>query len=285
MSGFENSKIKKIKGAFFSPTGNVKRIIYTMVQSMGKELDVPVEYFDFTALSMREKTLEVDSDTLLILGTPVYAGRVPNKILPFIQENIKGNGGMVIPVVSFGNRSFDDALMELVLESENNGFRAAAAAAVVSEHAFAENLASGSPTKGELAEIKAFASQIALNLDEIAEKLAEGKHIKVDGNNPVGPYYTPLGLDGEPAKFLKAKPKTDSEKCIGCMTCARSCPMQSIDYDDVTLVTGICIKCQACISICPTDAKYMDDPAFLSHKAMLEKTYREKKSSKFFSVK
>lgn len=63
--------------------------------------------------------------------------------------------------------------------------------------------------------------------------------VTVDGDADA-PYYRPLGLDGEPKVFLKAKPKTDLDKCIHCGVCASLCPMGSINPDDVTEVVGVC---------------------------------------------
>ena len=94
---------------------------------------------------------------------------------------------------------------------------------------------------------------------------------------PPGPYYRPLRMDGEPAVFLKAKPKTDAGKCTNCGMCARVCSMGSIDSEDTSKVPGICIKCQACVARCPVGAKYFDDPDFLSHREMLETHYTEEK--------
>ena len=113
----------------------------------------------------------------------------------------------------------------------------------------------------------------ALQLGEaVANHLANGTVLKADvfpGNHPAGPYYVPKGTDGQPAKFLKAKPVTDQEKCTQCGICAKACPMGSIDPSEKFEATGICIKCQACIKKCPTGAKYFDDEAFLSHRQML----------------
>ena len=78
----------------------------------------------------------------------------------------------------------------------------------------------------------------------------------------------------------KAKPLTDGDKCIGCGTCANVCSMGSIDPSDVTSVPGICIKCQACVTHCPKDARYFDDPDFLSHVRMLESICVERAENK-----
>jgi ferredoxin len=107
------------------------------------------------------------------------------------------------------------------------------------------------------------------------------REIKVPGNTPPGPYYTPRKVDGEPAVFLKAKPRTDSVKCDMCGKCAEKCPMGSIAAEDPAVVYGICIKCQACVKICPQNAKYFDDPDFLSHKEMLAQNYERRAESVF----
>lgn len=54
----------------------------------------------------------------MIFGTPVYAGRVPNKVLPMIQGLFQGNDAFAVPVVTFGNRNYDNALIELRNELE-----------------------------------------------------------------------------------------------------------------------------------------------------------------------
>lgn len=44
----------------------------------------------------------------------------------------------------------------------------------------------------------------------------ERGQVEVKGTEPIPPYYQPLGSDGKPAVFLKAKPKiTKSLSCRG----------------------------------------------------------------------
>ena len=271
-------KIIGIKAVFYSATGNTKKVVMKTAEHAAELLHVPVEQYEFTLSSKRESVLEYSKDWLVIVGLPVYAGRIPNKIAPFVQSYLKGNGAWAVPVVTFGNRSYDNALIELRNELERNGFHTIAGAAFVSEHAFSDQLAFGRPDQEDLCAIEQFAKDIVAklsNLEEIPPR------ISVKGMEPIDVYYTPLGMDGKPAVFLKAKPKT-RENCTYCKRCAEVCPMGSIENKDPTIVSGICIKCQACVKVCPEHAKYFDDPAFLSHIEMLEHHYVRRAENEVF---
>lgn len=54
----------------------------------------------------------------------------------------------------------------------------------------------------------------------------------------IGPYYVPKKEDGTFAKFLKAKPQTDWDKCVHCSLCARFCPLSSIDGETMEAPCG-----------------------------------------------
>ena len=139
-------------------------------------------------------------------------------------------------------------------------------------------LAHGRPNAEDRAAAAEFARKTALTLREREHLIP----VTVPGREPIGPYYTPLGLDGEPARFLKAKPLTDPLKCARCGLCAARCPMGSIPRETPEECGGICIKCQACVKGCPTGAKYFADAAFCSHRAMLEQTYAKRRENEFF---
>ena len=53
-------------------------------------------------------------------------------------------------------------------------------------------------------------------------------------------------------------------------------------FEQSLTCAGLCIKCHACMKICPTGAKYLDDPAFLSHVAMLEQNYTRPTQAEWF---
>ena len=271
-------EIRRVVAAYFSPTGNTEKLAKAMAQVVAEAAGVQPETLDFTRPEARDEIYEFAEDDLLIIGLPVYAGRLPNKILPFVQNNLKSGGALSLPFVCFGNRAFDDGIAELVYEQKNTGFRPLAAAAFATQHAFATELAHGRPNAADIEEAKAIALGVWKSA-QAADDASGFAELTVDGNTPPGPYYKPKRMDGEPAVFLKAKPLTDTDKCVKCGTCARVCSMGSIDPDDVTSVPGICIKCQACVTHCPMGAKCFDDPDFLSHKEMLETNFTEEKAN------
>lgn len=263
-------KTTSVKAVFFSATGNTEKVVSMIAKRIAKKLDLDVETIDFTLPQNRKEKVSFQPTDIVVFGTPVYAGRVPNKVLPHVQDGFIGNGALAVPVVTFGNRNFDNGLIELRNELENKGFHTIAGAGIACSHSFSEKIGPGRPDQKDNELIEKFADDISSKIQDLTEI---PEMIEVRGDDPVGPYYTPLGADGKPAKFLKAKPKTDPSLCNDCKICAGLCPMGSISAENPQEVSGICIKCQSCIKKCPQDAKYFDDEAFLSHVKMLEENY------------
>lgn len=265
-------KIEKIWAMYFSPTGNSKKISKGLGEALSESLNAPLEYIDITSPAARRKPCIFKRNELLIITFPVYAGRLPNKIAPYITDMIQGDMTKLIATVSYGNRNYDDALSEMVYECGQKGFITIGGAAVPSQHAFSHKLAFRRPNDDDMNQLVAYAKKLADEIEN-ADDSDEIKAKEIPGNMPPGPYYKPLQVNGEPAIFLKAKPKTYYTLCDGCGECYRVCPMNAISIDDFRVVTGTCIKCQACIKNCHNCAKYFDDPQFLSHVEMLENTY------------
>ena len=269
--------IKRVCGIYFSPCGNVETVIHEMVEAAAKKLNVDTDYVDFTLPSERNEAYRFDEADMVFVGTPVYAGRVPNKIMPFIRDCICGDGAKAVPVVCFGNRNFDNALSELYTLLDDNGFQVVSAAAVVSEHSFSGQLAPGRPDGEDLRDIREFAVKTAEKI--LAEENDRLPITAVPGDPRPEKYYTPLGADGQPANFLKAVPVVDAELCTHCGNCASTCPMGSIDEENPGRMNGICIKCHACVKKCPEGARSFTDSAFVSHREMLLQNYRRRAQS------
>ena len=269
-------ELKKVWAVYYSATGTTAKVVRTAAEALAERLGLSMEERSFTRPVERAAALAFTAADLVVVGSPTYAGKLPNKILPDFQEKLRGNGALAVPVVLFGNRSYDNSLAELRAVLESDGFCPVAAGAFVGRHAFTDELAFGRPGWSDLEEIKTFAGKIT-------EKVSAGEitPVQVPGD-PAAPYYIPKGLDGEPVKFLKAKPRTNLSKCSNCGACARACPMGAIDPKNVAEVPGTCIKCQSCVRKCTRGAKFFDDPAFLSHVAMLERDFQVPQENQMF---
>lgn len=214
-------EIKTVYAVYFSATGRTRKVVTTLANAIAQTLELPLETVDFTLPAAREETYAFTDKDLVIFGTPTYAGKVPNKLLPFVQTGFAGNGALAVPVVTFGNRSFDNSLAELCASLENVGFHTIAAGAFACQHAFSDTLAAGRPDREDMTVLAQLGAAVVTKLGKMTEIPAP---VQVDGDADA-PYYRPLGLDGEPKNFLKAKPQTDRSKCTGCGVCAALCPM------------------------------------------------------------
>lgn len=278
---------EQIYGMYFSGTGTSKKIVNTIGCKISKLSKKRYEEIDFSVFENREKIYKFDEKDLLIIGLPTYAGRVPNLLLSFLNS-IQGHGSLAVTVVMYGNRNFDDALIELRNIMESDGFKVLAAGAFVGEHSFSYELAKGRPDSRDLLEAEGLSlavyDKIMKSKYDINDKkinLSDKLFKVVDRGECLRPYYKPRDRNGTYINILKVKPKVNN-LCNDCKKCAEICPLQAIDYNDVSKYTGICMKCGACIKGCPSNARYYDDEGFLYHKHELEEEYKENKQNRIY---
>lgn len=269
---------KNINAMYFSPTGTTEKVVCGIANRISQNVngEISVKNIDFTLPDARKEAVSFTEKDVVVMGVPVYAGRVPNVLLKYLNT-IKGNGALAVSVVVYGNRNYDDALIELKDILETNGFTVIAGGAFIGEHSFSYTLAKDRPDEKDMAIVNDFADQVYKKLtgpDSI-------KTVDVKGNRPYRPYYMPLDENGNPVDIRKVKPKTNSN-CTDCKLCADVCPMGSIDYEDVSKLNWICIKCGACIKKCPAQAKYFDDHHYLRHKLELEINFASRKEPELF---
>lgn len=262
---------------YFSPTSTTKRTVEEIRNKiLEKEGIEKGRNIDFTLPKEREKELSFTEEDILLIGVPVYAGRVPNILVKYLNT-IKGSNTLAIPIVLYGNRDYDDALIELNDILTANGFNVIGAGSFIGEHSFSKTLAKGRPDKDDLSIARDFADKLYLN---IVNKKA-GKKLNIKGNRPYRKHYMPKDEENNPVDIRKVEPKT-RDNCIDCKICAEVCPVGSIDYDDVSKLNWICIKCCACVKKCPTESKYFDDEDYLRHKIELEEELKARKEPEIF---
>lgn len=272
--------IRRILAAYFSPTGTTEKAVSTLADELARISGCKnTEKYDFTLPPFRNGFPKTREEDLVIFGVPTYAGRVPNVLLKYL-DTIYSDGALAIPLVTFGNRAFDNSLKELRNILSGAGFKPFAAAAVSCEHSFSYTLGAGRPDEEDLLQLRRFASRV---IQCLTDKSAISGTVKVPGNlgDQTG-YYKPRDAKGAHIDIRKVKPRVDPANCIGCGLCAAVCPMGSISPDDINKMTGICIKCGACIKKCPASARFFDDAGYLYHKTELEKNFARRADNSFF---
>ena len=262
--------VQTVWAAYFSATDTTKTVVTQVARALAQRCTAPLKTFDFTPPQVRRTPKSFGPGDLVVFGTPVYAGRVPNLLIKYVAS-IQGPGALAVPIVCYGNRNYDDALMELCRTLEAGGFHTLSAGAFACQHAFSQTQAAGRPDISDRTIAGGFAYQTAEKLFALSA-LEELGPAAVRGNDPVGPYYTPRDRHGNPINILKVTPKT-SDACSECGLCAEECPLGSIDPEDPKVMAGPCMKCNRCVRLCPEGAKYFDDPNYLYHKTELEEQF------------
>lgn len=154
-------EIKRVCALYFSATGNTEKTVAAFAETLAEQLGVPWERLPFTKPAERERDYMFADTDLVVVGTPTYAGKLPNKILPDLKARLHGNGALAAAIVTFGNRSYDNALAELCAVLEGDGFHTVAGGAFVDRHAFTDKLAEDRPDWDDRKELKNFATATA----------------------------------------------------------------------------------------------------------------------------
>ena len=212
----------------FSPTGGVEKCADLLSAQLGncwKEID----------LSHPISPIALKEEDLCIYAVPSFGGRV----VPVATErmrSVQGNGAKAILLCVYGNRAYEDTLVEMQGTLNAQGFRCIAAVAALAEHSIMHQFATGRPDVSDEKMLQEFAGKIAANLDNTLTSLP--------GNRPYKEY-----------KVVPMVPQVN-DTCSGCRLCVEECPVEAIG-NDFTVDPQKCIGCMRCTAICPSHARFL----------------------------
>ncbi len=241
--------ITAVRTAFFSPTGGTKKVLDAIAAATGLPPGVPANLT--TPRSLTETIPAFRRDELVVLGAPVYSGRLPRVAAQRIQR-LKAPGTPAVLVVVYGNRDYEDALRELRDTAVAAGFTPIAAAAFIGEHSFSNSktpIAADRPDQADIEAAAGFGRQVQAKLAGLPA-LEAVPALAVPGNHPYKAFTPAM----EEQQAQTTAPVVDAAKCIACGTCVNVCPVGVAAFLGPSAV-GRCLRCHTCIRRCPTAAR------------------------------
>lgn len=253
----------KLVQIVFSPTGGTQKV----ADIIAEEWEGPVTCVDLSDAETDYSGVKLEQGDAALVAVPSYGGRIPELAAQRLMK-INGSQAQCIIVCVYGNRAYEDTLVELQDIVESCSFRTVAAISAIAEHSIIHQYAAGRPDKKDMEELHGFAKTIyrKLTADELSSSVLE-----VPGNRP----YKKAGGAGLVPKATK--------DCVSCGLCAENCPAQAISRDNLkTADPKKCISCMRCAVRCPKSARKANS-AMVSVAAMaIKKACSERKSNELF---
>ena len=245
-------EVKKVKLVYFSPTGTTQKVLESIAEGITVE---DVEHINLTLPKGAQQTIPPFSDELVIIGAPVYGGRLPVDAINRFKQ-LKANKTLAILIVVYGNREFEDALLELKNLAIELGFTPVAGGAFIGEHSYDSQttpIATGRPDARDMDKAKQFGESIREKINKL-HPFGETPPLHVPGNFPYQEWRSPRS----PSDMA---PITVESLCTLCAECAAACPTAAVIVEDMVVTNqGECIRCSACVKKCPTGARIWESP-------------------------
>jgi ferredoxin len=258
---------------YFSPTGTTRTIVERITAASAENLSVgDINSIDLTPADSRTRSIRPLSNGFAVIGAPVYGGRIPSEAAARLRR-IRATDMLAVIVVVYGNRAYDDALVELMELSIHQGFRPIAAGAFVGEHSYSSNaapIAVGRPDEEDLAKAADFGMRSGSKIRGYSQGDALSP-VELPGNRP----YKEFSPSAD-------TPLSDST-CTMCGSCVPVCPTDAIGMSaTVKTDPDLCILCCACVKTCPVGARTIRGTHAEQIARWLSTNYSQRRESEVF---
>ena len=213
----------------FSPTGGTEKvtnIISAYWSENVTKIDLSDAKTDFSKCT-------IDKDDHVLIAMPSFGGRAPLVAIERLKK-INGNGAKCTLVCVYGNRAFEDTLVEMEDAAKGAGFNVVAAISAIAEHSIMPQYATGRPNESDRMQLEKFAKQILEKTDAVKNIPGDRPYKKAGG----------AGLVPEPTR-----------DCVKCGLCVRNCPVEAIDSTSFKADSKKCIACMRCVKECSENAR------------------------------
>lgn len=265
VKGEQTMRYDQVRQIYFSAMGTTKKIIETVSRELaGQALVHPFKP------GPPDQIGQLGPNDLAVVGMPVFSGRIPAFGAEYLA-GFKGRNTPVVVVAVYGNRAYEDALIEMSDILKSNGFKVIGAAAFIARHSIFPDIAAQRPDADDLKIITQFGCDCARKLSAAAspDDLSE---VTVKGNRP----YREVGPGA-------LKPVTGNT-CTFCGVCVDICPVQALKIEVETLVMNndLCNACTACIYACPEKARFFHGPQYEGFGPVLRGMTKDRREPEIF---
>lgn len=222
------------KELVFSPTGGTKKAADMFMGGWSDVIDV----VDLSAPAFKASNIAIDGDDAVLIAMPDFAGRAPAVAIERLK-GIQGNGASCVVMIVYGNRAFEDGLVEMADAATEAGFVVVAGIAAIAQHSIMPQYAKGRPNAADRQRLREFAT-VTKTLVAKGENAIDA----IPGNRP----YKKAGS-------TTLVPAVNNKHCTKCGMCATSCPVSAINPTTFKAHKKTCIECMRCIDVCPVQAR------------------------------
>ena len=185
--------IRRVVAIHFSPVGGTAgmtdRLAENLASVLGDFCPEPVTTETYELMRLGDQDIVLDDETVAVIGMPVYVGKVPLPALSALRK-IRANGAVAVAAVSYGARTYGNALYELQHHAEEQGFRIVGAGAFSVRYRGKGNRTVKARYIGDEEAVDKFGAAAAAKIKRLAGSEIEGLRIKpapleVDGHLPI----------------------------------------------------------------------------------------------------